>query len=138
MDATKPHLRTLLDKPGRANALPPTANAAPADGEDDYTAFAHGRISSRPQLTLAFRLADGTAKAFAYGWFYGVEATDPDRCFTLDFTHNKIKVEGRNLENLFRLICQHRVAEVRQADRSQSFQVAADAPIVQTVEIQAT
>jgi hypothetical protein len=137
MDATKQHLRSLLDKPGRANAPPPT-NVVPIESDDDYTAYAHGRISRHPQLTLAFRLADGTARGFAYSWFYGVEATEPDRCFTLDFTHHKVKVEGRNLENLFRLICQHRVAEVRQADRSQSFQVAADAPIVQSVEIQAT
>ena len=131
------NIRSLLDKPGRGKPSSPNG-AAEEDSESDYSAYAHGRISRLPQLTLIFRLADGSAQAFAYAYFYAAEAVDPAHGFTLDFSQNKVKLQGRNLETLFRLICQHRASEVREADRSQSFEVAEDAPVVERIEFLAT
>ena len=131
MDATKPGLRALLEKPHRPSA--PTASEP--ENESDYTAYAHGRISRHTQQMLAFRFADGTTRGFAYAYLYCLDSPDINRGFTLDFTHHKVKVEGRNLETLARLIGQHRVAEVREAERSRSFENAASEPVVERITV---
>jgi hypothetical protein len=134
MDAGKPSIRQLLDKPVRTASAPTPSNAE-TESESEYSAFAHGRISRLPQMTLILRLADGSARAFAYSYFYGAEAVEPDHGFTLDFSQHRVKIAGRNLEPLFHLLCQHRVAEIREAERSQSFEVASDAPLVERIEV---
>lgn len=132
MNDDRKSVRSLLEKSGRAAA---PANASDGDIEAEYSAYAQGRISRHSQSTLMFRMADGSVRAFAYSYFYGAESVDPAEGFTLDFSQNKVTIRGRNLETLLRLICQHRVAEVREAGRSQGLAAEADAAIVERIEV---
>ena len=134
MDTNNQSIRSLLDKSGRGKS--PAANdSLDSESDAEYSAYAHGRISRLPQQSVIFRFADGSVRAFAYAYFYGVEGDDPTTGFTIDFSQHKVKVQGKNLETLFRLICQHRVAEVREAGRAISFEVTADLPFVIRIEI---
>lgn len=125
------NIRGLLDRPARPAATPPLAEA----GEEEYSAYAHGRISRHIQLTLMCWHADGSCHAFAYSYFCGATCSDSKEGFVLNFTHQMVKVTGRNLDSLLRLICQHRVAEIRTLSRSEGLAVEADAPIIENIEI---
>jgi hypothetical protein len=135
MDTNNHSIRNLLDKSGRGK--PPVASdEVDPDSDAEYSAYAHGRISRLPQQSVIFRFADGSVRAFAYAYFYGVEGDDPTTGFTIDFSQHKVKVQGKNLETLFRLICQHRVAEVREAGRSRTFDGPDDIPLVSKIQVQ--
>lgn len=133
MEGTKSSVRELL-----ANR---PAAAKPDDGkaetEPEYKAYANGRIGRHAQHVLVFRRADRSIRAFAYSYFFGVESDDPALGFTLDFGQQKVKVHGRNLDELFGFVCQFRVAEICEADRSQAFKADASAPVVERIELPA-
>ena len=131
MNERSPTLRNLLDRVEREPVVAPSSEEQP-----EYTAYAQGRISRHPQLSLMFRWADGSVRVFAYAYFCGAESSDPSQGFVLDFTPNKIKVSGRNLELLLRLVCEHRVAEIRQAERQQAFAMAKNAPVIEGISIE--
>lgn len=134
MNEHNPSVRNLLEKAGRVQASTPPPKTTD-ETEGDYSAYAHGRISRHTQLTLMFRFADGSVRAFAYAYLCGAESPDPNIGFVLDFSQHKVGVTGRNLEKLLRLICQHRVAEIREADRSESFSLSEDVPIVESIDV---
>lgn len=127
-------IRSILGKPARAAPVPETSQT---EREGDYTAYAQGRISRHSQLTLVLRQADGSARAFAYSYLYGIESENPALGFTIDFTQHRVKVQGSNLQILFRLVCQHRVAEIRVAQRSQILELDPQEPVVEQVEVSA-
>lgn len=136
MDTDSRTLRSLLEKPSRAQVDAGIHNDT--EQEADYSAYAQGRISRHPQLTLVVRQADGSARAFSYAYFYGAETEDPALGFTLQFAQHQVRTQGRNLQILFRLICQHRVAEIRVASLGQVFGMEAEDPLVEKVEIKKT
>lgn len=137
MNEDRPSVRSLLEKAGRSSpAATPSSAPAADDSESDYSAYAQGRISRHTQLSLMFRHADGSVRVFAYAYLCGAESTDPAVGFALDFSRHKVNIAGRNLETLLRLICQHRVAEIREAERSQAFAAPADAPIVESIVVE--
>jgi hypothetical protein len=133
MNEDKNSVRSLLEKAGRGSA--PQAPAAESQ-ESEYTAFAHGRISRHPQLMLMLRHAGGAVTMISYSCLIGGESSDPAAGFTLDCGQQRVKITGKHLEQLLQLICQHRVAEVREASRTESFSVSDDAPLVETIEVQ--
>lgn len=130
MNERSPTLRNLLERVEREPVVAPNNEEQP-----EYTAYAQGRISRHPQLSLMFRWADGSVRAFAYAYFCGAESSEPARGFVLDFSPHKIKISGRNLELLLRLVCEHHVAEIRQAERGQVFALAVDAAVIESIEI---
>lgn len=129
-------IRSILEKPTRLIA--PSDSPADIEPESDYQAYAQGRVSRRPQLTLSVRQPDGSARVFAYSYLYAIESSEPGAGFTLDFSQHKVKIEGRNLQILFRYLCQHRVAEIRVASRTQCFEISDEEPVVDRVEVSAT
>lgn len=126
-------IRSILEKPARI--VPSVDSQVESESDSDYQAYAQGRVSRRPQLTLVIRQPDGSARAFAYSYLYGIESSEPGTEFTLDFSQNKVKIEGRNLQILFRYLCQHRVAEIRVASRTQCFEISDDEPVVLRVQV---
>jgi hypothetical protein len=135
MEGNTAGILALLEKQGRSNgAAKPPANVD--DHEKEYVAFANGRIGTRPQLAIIFRKADGSAKGLSYAHFYGVEANDPASGFIAEFTQTKVIVKGRNLEELFRFLCQQRIWEVVEAQRNQIFDFSANEPIVECIDFQ--
>lgn len=132
IDDSKSSIRNILDRPARGPAA--TTGVAELDAEHEYTAYAQGRVSRHSQLSLTFRCADGAVRAYSYAHFYSADSADPSTGFTVDFTHHKVRVTGRNLEMLLRLVCQYRVAEIREVDRAGRLSLVPDAPVVERLE----
>ena len=131
-----PSLRALLEKPRpQLRAEPATASPAEPDAEpaDVYTPFASGRIGNRPQLVLLFRQASGAVRGFSYSYFYCVESDNPAQGFAIDFAHVKVTVVGRNLDLLFRYVCQHRAAEIVEVARNQNLELGASEPVIERI-----
>lgn len=134
-----PSLRAILEKP---RPLPrtesPPASPLPAEAEpaEVYTPFASGRIGNRPQLVLLFRQASGAVRGFSYSYFYGVESNNSAEGFVIDFTHVKVQVVGQNLQQLFRLVCEQRVAEIVELGRSDRLAAAREEPVVERIDFQ--
>jgi len=131
MEGNSKGIVSILEKQGRSGAAAPSGEI---DGENEYTAYANGRVGTRPQLSIIFRKADESAKAFAYSHLYSVETSDPAAGFVVEFSQTRVTIKGRNLEALLRFICQHRVLEVTEAERSRVFEVAAEQPVVEKIE----
>lgn len=112
-------IRALLDRRLPPEAPAPAPNTAPE--QEEYEAYAHGRIANRPQLMLVLRQADGAIRAFPYAYLSLIESDDPANGFTLHFPPHRIRITGRNLTRLFQLICQHRAAEITEVGQTSSF-----------------
>jgi len=127
-------IRDLLEKQGRRIGSTVTPLAPAAEPKAEYEPFASGRIGNKPQLTLVFRKANGTVRGFSYSFFYSVESDDPADGFTIDFTHDKLEVVGRNLKRLFHLVCEHRAAEIVEAGRNELLQTPENDPVVEQID----
>lgn len=124
--ALPPHLRALAS---------PASAASAARGDDEYAAFAGGRVSTRPLAMVTFRTAAGAGLTLAYSHLYGLADDGPEAGFTLEFTRHYVAVRGRHLGRLFRLLGEHRVREVRAADPLHAQLLPADEPVVTALEV---
>ena len=123
--------------------LPPYLRAAtrprpapPAAAEDDeYTAFAGGRVGVKPQQSVTFRTAAGAGLTLAYAHLYAVADDGPEAGFTLEFTRHTVEVRGRNLARLHRLLGDHRAREVRACDPLHGQLVPDGQPVVTGLDI---
>ena len=95
------------------------------------------RVGINPQLSVIFRKADGSATGFAYSHLYSVDTSNEAEGFVAEFTQTKVTVKGRNLGPLFGFICQHRAAEVTEAERHQVFEQGSEEPVVEKIEFTA-
>lgn len=130
MNAESPRVRSLLERRTVSESYAPIEK----DDVAEYTAYANGRLGNRPQLTLVFRKADGSVKAFAYSHLYAVSSDDPAAGFTVEFSKLMVTVRGENLDPLFRLVCQHRVLEISEISRNQVFDMVESEPTVQKID----
>lgn len=85
---------------------------------DEYTAFARGRVGTRPQMMICFRKCSGEVTVFAYSLLTRIHSENSDRGFTMTFGDTKVTLEGENLVQLFDYIRQHRAVEVVEAERT--------------------
>ncbi|MEZ6101665.1 MAG: hypothetical protein R3E01_22245 [Pirellulaceae bacterium] len=106
------------------------ARKAATEAADEYQAFSFGRIGIKPQLTLLFRKATGEVEGFAYADFRGISAIDENAGFKIRFDTRTVKVEGRNLRQLFQYICLHRAAEIVEIDEWMTLQLPEDRAVV--------
>ncbi len=106
-----------------------------SDDDDALAAFRCGRIGTRPQLMIVFRKSSGEVFAFSYAHLDKIHAHDVSRGFTLDFGDAVVAVAGRNLERLFRCVCDHKAAEIAAEGRAAEF-IAEDAePVVTSITV---
>lgn len=128
-------IRALLEK--QARNTDHVAGSLPAESEsgEQYRAFANGRIGVQPQLTLLFRTAAGLVRGFSYSYFFGIESDDPSTGFVVDFTHEKVVVAGRNLQQLFHLVCAHRVAEIVEVSRTIALEADQNEAVVEQISL---
>ncbi|MEZ6104472.1 MAG: hypothetical protein R3E01_36505 [Pirellulaceae bacterium] len=110
------------------------ARKAVTEAADEYQAFSFGRIGVKPQLTLLFRKATGEVHGFAYADLRGISTLDEDRGFTIRFDSGTVKIEGRNLRQLFQYICLHRAAEIVEIDEQMTLQLPHDRAVVWLVK----
>lgn len=86
--------------------------------EQDYSAFARGRVGRRPQMMLAFQKCTGEVEVFAYSTLRRIQSRDPDRGFAINFGDVELTIEGQNLMQLFHYVCEHRAVEIVEAERT--------------------
>jgi hypothetical protein len=113
----------------------PAANASPeiATPDEEYTAFASGRLGTKPQLTLEFRRVNGSCQGFAYAHLYTLDF-DLAVGITLNFTQHRVTITGRHLEELYRYLCLHRVQIVQEIDALQAERLMPKTPVVTGLE----
>ena len=118
----------------RALARPQPATPAAAD-DDEYTAFAGGRVGVKAQQSVTFRTAGGAGLTLAYAHLYGIADDGPEAGFTLEFTRHTVAVRGRNLGRLHKLLGDHRAREVRACEPLHGKLVPDGEPVVTGLEI---
>ena len=85
---------------------------------DEYTAFARGRVGTRPQMMICFRKCSGEVNVFAYSLLTKIHSDNPDRGFAISFNETVVRLEGENMLVLFNYIREHRAVEIVEADRT--------------------
>ena len=85
---------------------------------DEYTAFARGRVGTRPQMMICFRKCSGEVNVFAYSLLTKIHSDNPDRGFAMSFNDTVVRLEGENMLMLFNYIREHRAVEIVEADRT--------------------
>lgn len=124
LDLLKP--RTDLTQFTRTSHQP-GENPSTDDGDVNLS---YGRVGQRPRMMLAFRKCSGEVEVFPYSLLSRIHSDDIDTGFTLTFGPKTIIVAGRKLTQLFRYVCEHRAAEITEADRTTA--LISDATIVVT------
>jgi hypothetical protein len=89
-----------------------------AAAADEYTAFARGRVGTRPQMMICFRKCSGEVSVFAYSMLTRIYSENPDQGFTLCFHEIEVHIEGENLLQLFQYLREHRAVEIVEAERT--------------------
>jgi hypothetical protein len=113
-----------------------TEPAAAADGGDDeYRAFASGRVGNRPQVSVTFSKKDGRGKTLAYSHLYCLDVENPNLGCVAEFTRHRVTLKGRNLAELVRLLGDHKAREVRETDELHALALPPDAPVVTSIEV---
>lgn len=139
MDNPAQTFRTLLEKPKphwrpMETAPSPEQEAIGDQPPDEYEAFAGVRIGNRPQLTLVFTKCTGEVLGFPYANLMQLTSTDVGQGFTLEFAGVEVVIKGRNLARLFRYVCDHRAAEIIEADRAEALLARQGEPVVEEIE----
>lgn len=109
--------------------------SAEATHDEEYTAFANGRIGTRTQLCVVFRRASGSSIAFSYSHLFSVESDDPQQGCTINFLPaTQVQIRGQNLAMLFDSLCRHRAAEIVEAPRHATLN-AGGCAVVEGIEV---
>lgn len=113
----------LLQQPRRRQAQLARGDDRRSDEDsvpaDEYTAFARGRVGTRPQMMVCFRKCSGEVKVFAYSLLTKIRSDNPDRGFSMSFHETEVRLEGENLLPLFHYLREHRAVEIVEADRAE-------------------
>lgn len=110
------------------------ARRATGDEADEYQALSFGRVGIRPQVTVLFRKANGEVEGFPYADFRGISSLNEESGFTVRFDARTVKIEGQHLGKLFQYICNHRAAEILEADPATAMNSPDGKPVVWLVK----
>jgi hypothetical protein len=105
------------------------------DDPDEYQPFSFGRVGVKPQLTLLMRKATGEVEGFPYADFSGVSATDENTGFTVRFATRTVRVEGRNLRQLFQYVCSYKAAEIVETTMRSTMQIPEGKAVIWQIHI---
>jgi len=118
----------------------PVNGVSEPDGLDDLGAFGLLRGIRDRAIMLEFRRKDGNVRALAYAWLESAEF-DPSEGITLQFGNRKIRLIGRNLNQvgltglgLFTAITRHRVLWIQEADEPAFLQTVDTATVIERIE----
>ena len=141
MDNPAQNLRSLLEKPRphwqpkEELSTPPRSEPASESQANEYEACGRARIGNRPQLTLVFTKCSGEVIGFPYANLMRITSQDVAQGFTLEFAGVEVVVQGRNLARVFRFVCDHRAAEIIEADRAEAMLANPDGPVVESIVV---
>lgn len=77
------------------------------------------RIARQSQMMLAIRLCSGEVEVLPYATLARIRSDDSDQKLRLSFMVGQIVIEGERLTRIFHYLCEHRVQELCQSDRSE-------------------
>lgn len=103
--------------------------------EDDVKSFSSGRVGSKPQLTVTFRQVDGSSYSFAYSHLYSLMTEAEAGGFIAEFSQHRVIVQGRNLTQLFRYLCDHKIHTVQEISPSQGMAIAEHLAVVTSIRV---
>ena len=106
-----------------------------SDDDAEYQAFSCGRVGHRALQMVCFIKADGHHTVLPYIDLHAITTPEPGKGFILDFGTREIVVEGEHLEDCFRYVRTHRLAELVEFQRPSAMQTAAGLPVVHTLTI---
>lgn len=95
-----------------------TTGANSSDSDDDVVEENRCRISRRPQMMLGFRTCNGEIDVLPYSMLTRIRSEDSSRTMRLSFSHGDVMIEGEQLTRLFHYLCEHRVLEIAESDRT--------------------
>lgn len=99
--------RFVADKTGA-----PVKEEEPVEGDDKAVSI--GRIGGRPQLSIRFKLMDGTGCRFSYSHFYRVIEEEPGAVLVVEFSEHLVRIEGAELGMLEQWIGDHKARVVEE------------------------
>jgi len=105
----------------------------PVEEDDSYRAFELPAYFGEVIPNLVYRFKDGTQIAKAYHWL-GEVVYEPGLGIRLVYADAVFTIRGRNLSELFKVISEHGVKRIREADRAASFQVPENEPLIEAIE----
>ena len=118
----------------RFRAVPAAEEQPASEPEAGYRAYSqHGTDLRRREIMLRLVFANGNAMAVAYSSLVAVEF-DPSNGVVLDFIGRKVRIVGRNLDDLFLALTAHRVGVVRELDELQAATVETGETVVTKIE----
>lgn len=125
--AVSPVVRGIAEKAGQPD-------------DDDEKVVSIGRIGSKPQHSIRFRLKDGTGERFSYSHYYRTIEEEPNAVLVVEFSEHLVRIEGSDLGLLDQWIGDHkaRVVEERpERERAAGFGGPKAEPVVYRVTVTA-
>lgn len=93
------------------------------------------RIGRHSQMMLAIRLCSGEVEVFPYATLSRIRSSDTDSELRLSFCIGDVIIEGQNLTRLYHYLCEHRVQELCQSNRTECM-TSNDEPCVHSITMQ--
>ena len=112
LDIVEPH--------ARLSTISQVTTGAQQASQDDQEVIEHGRcrISRKPQMMLGFRKCSGEIDVLPYATLTRIRSEDTSRSMRLCFSQGEVLIEGEELTQLFHYVCEHRVLEIAESDRT--------------------
>lgn len=90
-----------------------------ATKSDEGQTVGRCRIGRQSQMMLAIRLCSGEVEVLPYATLGRIRSENSDQSLRLSFLVGEIVIEGARLTRLFHFLCEHRVMEICQSDRTE-------------------
>lgn len=103
--------------------------------EEDYQAFAYGRVGVKAVSMLCFVKTDGFHLALPYIDLRYLSSMSPSDGFDMEIGPWKISISGRNLWTAFRYIREHRLAELVEASRTVMLSLPETESLVEQLDV---
>lgn len=95
-----------------------TGTRQTSDDESEVIEESRCRVSRRAQMMLGFRKCNGEIEVLPYSMLTRIRSEDTSLRMQLTFTHGEVIIEGEQLTRLFHYLCEHRVLEIAESDRT--------------------
>ncbi len=113
----------------------PLVASSQHDEDPEYQAFSYGRVGTRAVAMLCCIKSDGYHLALPYMELRSVMSANPTDGFEMEFSTQRIIIEGRNLTVPFRYIRENRLSEIVEASRASILVLPASEAVVTSLRI---
>jgi hypothetical protein len=113
----------------------PLVNPSQVDEDTEYQAFSYGRVGTRAAAMICFIKSDGFHLALPYMELRSVTTANPADGFEMEFSTQRIIVEGRSLVVPFRYVRENRLVEIVEASRASILVLPASEAVVTSLRM---